>query len=74
MRRESAAMRACFDLVEYCLGLDLPQYVHEDPVFITGYNAGMDLIALDNVRTYLLSSIVNLTLIPGFILIQYGAG
>ena len=56
MRRETAALGACFDLIEYCLGLDLPQSVHDDPIFINGYNAGMDLIALDNVRTCLLLS------------------
>nr|A0A5Q0QSI8.1 RecName: Full=Sesquiterpene synthase Agr5; AltName: Full=Terpene cyclase Agr5; Flags: Precursor [Cyclocybe aegerita]QGA30881.1 sesquiterpene synthase Agr5 [Cyclocybe aegerita] len=43
-RRETSAVRTCFDLVEYCLDLDLPQYVHDDPVFISGYNAGMDLV------------------------------
>ena len=49
-RRETSAVRTCFDLVEYCLGLDLPQYVHEDAVFISGYNAAMDLVFLANVR------------------------
>ncbi|KAE9402444.1 terpenoid synthase [Gymnopus androsaceus JB14] len=44
LRRETSAVRTCFDLVEYCLGINLPQDVHEDPVFIGGYNAAMDLI------------------------------
>lgn len=48
-RRETSAVRTCFDLVEYCLGLDLPEYVHEDPVFISGYNAAMDLVFWANV-------------------------
>ncbi|KAJ7741769.1 isoprenoid synthase domain-containing protein [Mycena maculata] len=47
-RRETSAVRTCFDLVEYCAGLDLPQYVHEDPVFIGGYNAAMDLVFWTN--------------------------
>ena len=49
-RRETSAVRTCFDLVEYCLDLDLPQYVHDDPVFISGYNAGMDLVFWANVK------------------------
>jgi hypothetical protein len=49
-RRETSAVRTCFDLVEYCTGLDLPQHVHEDPVFISGYNAAMDLVFWTNVR------------------------
>jgi len=47
-RRETSAVRPCFDLVEYCLGLDLPRYVHDDPVFNGGYNAAMDLICWAN--------------------------
>ncbi|KAJ7717154.1 isoprenoid synthase domain-containing protein [Mycena metata] len=47
-RRETSAVRTCFDLVEYCVGLDLPQHVHEDPVFVSGYNAAMDLIFWTN--------------------------
>ncbi|KAJ6532993.1 isoprenoid synthase domain-containing protein [Mycena capillaripes] len=47
-RRETSAVRTCFDLVEYCAGLDLPQHVHEDPVFIGGYNAAMDLVFWTN--------------------------
>ncbi|KAJ7230295.1 terpenoid synthase [Mycena pura] len=43
-RRETSAVRTCFDLVEYCVGLDLPQHVHEDPIFLSGYNAAMDLV------------------------------
>jgi hypothetical protein len=48
-RHETSAVRTCFDLVEYYLGLDLPEYVHDDPVFVTGYNAAMDLIFWTNV-------------------------
>nr|BBH51505.1 putative sesquiterpene synthase [Clitopilus sp.] len=42
-RRESGAIRLTFDLIESGLHIDLPQYVHEDPAFIAGYNATMDL-------------------------------
>ncbi|THU99637.1 terpenoid synthase [Dendrothele bispora CBS 962.96] len=47
-RREAGAVRTCFDLVEYSLRIDLPQTVHDDPVFISGYNAAMDLIFWTN--------------------------
>ncbi|THU82317.1 terpenoid synthase [Dendrothele bispora CBS 962.96] len=43
-RRETSAVRTCFDLVEYSLEIDLPQHVHDDPVFVSGYNAAMDLV------------------------------
>nr|BBH51509.1 putative sesquiterpene synthase [Clitopilus sp.] len=43
-RRETSGVRSCFDLVEYCLGIDLPQFVHDDPIFTMGYNAAMDLV------------------------------
>ncbi|KIJ44869.1 hypothetical protein M422DRAFT_47084 [Sphaerobolus stellatus SS14] len=44
LRREISAVRTCFDLVEYCLDLDFPDYVHKDPIFVIGYNAAMDLV------------------------------
>ncbi|KAF8521796.1 isoprenoid synthase domain-containing protein [Hysterangium stoloniferum] len=47
-RRETSGSRSRFDLVEYCLGIDLPQYVHDDPMFISGYNAAMDLLFWTN--------------------------
>ena len=52
-RRETSALRLTFDLVQYCLGIDLPQYVHDDPVFASGYNAAMDLVCWTNVRIQL---------------------
>ncbi|KDR79641.1 hypothetical protein GALMADRAFT_63553 [Galerina marginata CBS 339.88] len=48
LRRSTVAVRVVFDLVEYCLGLNLPQYVHEDPVFISAYLAAVDVIAWTN--------------------------
>ena len=52
MRREAVAAKVALDLVEYCLGLNLPQHVHEDLVFVSARTAGVDLIALTNVRNY----------------------
>ncbi|KAF9056847.1 isoprenoid synthase domain-containing protein [Rhodocollybia butyracea] len=48
MRRETGLMRCFFDLAEHCLGVNLPQEVHNDPVFVSGYEAAMDLINLSN--------------------------
>ncbi|KAF9062379.1 isoprenoid synthase domain-containing protein [Rhodocollybia butyracea] len=47
-RREASAVRVAFDLVEYCLGVDLSQEIHNDPVFISGYNAALDLVCWAN--------------------------
>ncbi|KAF9072163.1 terpenoid synthase [Rhodocollybia butyracea] len=48
MRRETSGVRACFDLVEYCLNVSLTQDTYNDPVFISGYEAAMDLICWAN--------------------------
>lgn len=49
LRRENSAVRLCFGLFEYCLGLDLPDEVFEDPVFISLYRAAMDMVCWSNV-------------------------
>ncbi|KAK0449865.1 terpenoid synthase [Armillaria borealis] len=48
LRRETSAVRTCFDLAEYSLGISLSQEVYDDPVFQSGYNAAMDLICWTN--------------------------
>ncbi|KAK0218405.1 isoprenoid synthase domain-containing protein [Armillaria nabsnona] len=48
LRRETGAVRPCFDLAEYGLGINLSQEVYNDPVFQSGYNAAMDLICWAN--------------------------
>ncbi|KAJ7250356.1 isoprenoid synthase domain-containing protein, partial [Mycena rebaudengoi] len=47
-RRDISGVRVCFDLVVYCIGIDLSQELYDDPVFQTGLNAAMDLICLGN--------------------------
>jgi len=37
-----------FDFVEYCLGIDLPQSIYENPVFSSGNKAAVDLVVLTN--------------------------
>ncbi|KAK0193511.1 isoprenoid synthase domain-containing protein [Armillaria mellea] len=48
LRRETGAVRPCFDLAEYALGINLSQEVYDDLVFQSGYNAAMDLICWAN--------------------------
>ncbi|KAL1697045.1 isoprenoid synthase domain-containing protein [Schizophyllum commune] len=48
LRRENSAIRLCFGLFEYCLGIDLPDYVFEDPAFQEIYWAGADLVCWHN--------------------------
>ncbi len=49
LRRETSAMRTAFDLAEYCLDINLLREIYEDPVFVSGYNAALDLVCLSNV-------------------------
>lgn len=51
-RRDACGVRSSLDLVEYCLGIDLPEYVHDDPLFKRGYDATLDLVSWMNVRLY----------------------
>ncbi|KAK0204522.1 isoprenoid synthase domain-containing protein [Desarmillaria ectypa] len=48
LRRETSAVRTCFDMAEYSLGINLSKEVYDDPVFQSGYNAAMDLIFWTN--------------------------
>lgn len=51
-RRSNSAVVACFGLIEWGLGLDLPQKVFDDPIFIGIYDAGVDLVCVANVSIY----------------------
>jgi terpene synthase-like protein len=48
-RRENSAIQLCFALFEYCLGIDLPDEVFEDPVFARLYRTAADMVWLANV-------------------------
>ncbi|THV01906.1 terpenoid synthase [Dendrothele bispora CBS 962.96] len=48
LRRENSAIRLCFGLFEYVLGIDLPQEVFDDPVFMEAYWAATDLVCWAN--------------------------
>ncbi|KAF8524713.1 isoprenoid synthase domain-containing protein [Hysterangium stoloniferum] len=47
-RRENSACRAAFDLLEYCLEIELPNFVRNDPSLTVLSNCAIDFIALSN--------------------------
>lgn len=49
-RRENCCMKACYDLIELELGIDLPDKIYDDPGFLVAYEAAVDLAWLGNVR------------------------
>ncbi|THV02877.1 terpenoid synthase [Dendrothele bispora CBS 962.96] len=48
LRRENSAIRLCFGLFEYVLGIDLPEEVFDCPVFMEAYWAAADLVCWAN--------------------------
>ncbi|KIK62503.1 hypothetical protein GYMLUDRAFT_164402 [Collybiopsis luxurians FD-317 M1] len=48
LRRENSAIRLCFGLFEYVLGIDLPQMVFEDAAFMDAYWAAADMVCWAN--------------------------
>ncbi|TFY60033.1 hypothetical protein EVG20_g7573 [Dentipellis fragilis] len=48
LRRENSAIRLCFGLFEFTLGIDLPDSVFEDPVFSSMYWAAADMVCWAN--------------------------
>lgn len=49
LRRENSAIRLCFGLFEFALGVDLPDAVFEDPAFMNLYWAAADMVCWSNV-------------------------
>ena len=49
LRRENSAIRLCFGLFEFALGIDLPDEVFEDEAFMNLYWAGADMVCWANV-------------------------
>ncbi|KAF9060477.1 isoprenoid synthase domain-containing protein [Rhodocollybia butyracea] len=48
LRRENSAIRLCFGLFEYVLGIDLPQEVFDDSTFMEAYWAAADMVCWAN--------------------------
>jgi hypothetical protein len=55
LRRENSAVRLCFGLFEYVLGIDLPDSVFEDPIFMSLYWAATDMVCWSNVSVVFLA-------------------
>ena len=49
LRREGSATRTCFGLLEYTLGIDLPDDVFKNETFQTMYWAAVDMVCWANV-------------------------
>ena len=75
LRRENSAIRLCFGLFEYVLGIDLPQEVFDDPTFMEAYWAAADLVCWANVGHDLpFFYMCLLTLSTGRLFLQRGTG
>ena len=49
VRRENSAIRLCFGLFEFALGIDLPDEIFEDATFMDLYWAAADMVCWSNV-------------------------
>jgi hypothetical protein len=53
LRRENSAIRLCFGLFEFALGIDLPDVVFKDPTFMDLYWAAADMVCWANVSAFI---------------------
>ena len=56
IRRDNCALRMGFTHIEYALGIELPDEIHENPVFNEMYLAALDMAWLLNVSNPTFSS------------------
>jgi hypothetical protein len=52
LRRENSAVRLCFGLLESVLGIDLPDKVFADDIFMSLHFTAVDMICWSNVRIF----------------------
>ena len=74
-RRDNAAIRPCFDLMEWALGFSLPDEVFEDEAFQRVYWAGIDMVCWSNVGLAIGTCIAGIDMTKtclGPLLIQHG--
>ena len=57
LRRENSAIRLCFGLFEFVLGVDLPDLVFEDPAFMNLYWSAADMVCWSNVSGCLILNV-----------------
>jgi hypothetical protein len=51
LRRENSAVTVCFGLLEYTLGIDLPDHVFENDIFLKLYWDAVDMVCWANVNS-----------------------
>ena len=59
LRRENSAIRLCFGLFEFVLGVDLPDFVFANEAFMDIYWAAADMVCWANVCLPNLTSCCN---------------
>jgi hypothetical protein len=52
LRRENSAVRVCFGMISYIVGIDLPEVVFADPNFQKMYFSAVDMVCLSNVSVF----------------------
>ncbi len=52
LRRENSAVRVCFGMIPYILGIDLPEEVFDDPIFEKMYFNAVDMVCWANVSIF----------------------
>lgn len=75
LRRNNSAVLLCLALNEYILGIDLPQDVYENPVFMKAYWAACDHVCWANVSFYTQKTNHDVNVYPppsGCLFLQHG--
>ena len=78
LRRNNSAVPTCFALIPYCLHIDLPDEVVEDPIFNRINLAGIDMVCWSNVSSAHFDSVTSMVEpehgpSTGPLLLQHGA-
>ncbi|ESK90644.1 terpenoid synthase [Moniliophthora roreri MCA 2997] len=47
-RKETSGVRVCYDMAEFCIGIDLPGAIYDMEDFRKGYEASLDFVCLSN--------------------------
>ncbi len=56
LRRENSAVRYCFGLFGFLLGLDLPDEIFEHPIMMEMHLAAVDMVTWSNVSSHISTS------------------
>jgi hypothetical protein len=77
LRRENSAVRVCFGMIPYILGIDLPEEVFTDPNFEKVYFSAVDMVCWANVsigsdRGIEAGLLTRFYSTPGLVFLQHG--